>query len=833
MGRETDFLVDTATSRLLLDEDSTITMKDKALVQGILNLVNKSVVPKNLSDFYYGMYDGSVAELQSFLMYGRLDNPEGLPTLYSGNTNIDNTQVIDLLKSIHTEASDVTLSYVDYSVAKGNYAYVLPVLEHTLGFTPTSNIGYVMINDWVYRIADYDFRDMVITREVYNSAAYTYETVVETNSPGINITFNPVDTYDVVETTTTDIVVEDTIKTTTVTVTHTYSSNNTDFIENKLISSDTTSSTIPAGSEESRTTITSETTSRTVSTPSVKSLLGRNQFNIVAGHYDRSGNFIPQALETDSNPNIINIVRYSDICYQIQYALIGTSTPKTEHNFVYFPTRGQLTLYPTNYVVQPSTQLLPVPTAQSQVEDLYPIFILRQNHFGLQDYNVASKEISYTGSEYQVWVHKPSSITEERYNKMSYILGRLGLPLDDILNAISENPDERYISDAFMVLGFSPSDEQAIIPKLLYLTLDFWYTSIQFTPHQNQYTLGYDFLWQDGNFNSRIKVESLTRAVIQGKVTTVGGYTKVIQENSRTYESGTDSDGDIKYTTEYWKEIYVYYQETDDYYIQLYAKNLTVETDVYSSRFDSTLEELHENTLILPLLPRVVNQLEMMEQYDALEASLRIIFYTAIAYTYYVKWYETGVFKAIITVLQLTIAVIGFVTGQIWLGVSILGGLITTALISELSDINSKLGKIFNIVVQAINVFVSAMTLNITGLIATCAELVSLATDVTSFYLDRQYEDLLEQKQTFEDFYASKLEELNAVSEKYATGSSLIDLDFLVKQINEPAQTSYTFDEYYNLTFNTLTNYDLLFTGNYSSMVTDFHTNNLRLNKGI
>ena len=154
--------------------------------------------------------------------------------------------------------------------------------------------------------------------------------------------------------------------------------------------------------------------------------------------------------------------------------------------------------------------------------ETYPIVMLRNGFFSVDEYDKSSKHTD-DGE-----VSRPPTITKERYNDTVEMVSSLGLHLDDLISAYSENPDVDKMQDVFFGLAISPSNESEIISKVLYEIFDFIYDELPPVNYSDMYSASF----KEEPFNAAITWLPKAVEVYAGKVGDVGFCKHTISTSS-------------------------------------------------------------------------------------------------------------------------------------------------------------------------------------------------------------------------------------------------------------------------------------------------------------
>lgn len=237
-------------------------------------------------------------------------------------------------------------------------------------------------------------------------------------------------------------------------------------------------------------------------------------------------------------------------------------------------------IYDTDTNIYPS---ISSPAKQVKDIDMYPVVLLRNNCFNVSDY---AKD-TINGKR------RPISITKQRYEETVDILSSVGIDLDELTKAYSENDQINDVVDAFFMFGVSPADTSPAVSKALWEIFDFVYDTMPFVPmvtsdHQqnNMYSCTFREMpfnavmtWRPSN--SIEKEESIgpvgthkhyiaTQQLVTKKYT-YSTY-KYLNRKSHDYDSGED---------EYLHDVssYIYYETyRNDVLVGTYTDEKTVKT---------------------------------------------------------------------------------------------------------------------------------------------------------------------------------------------------------------------------------------------------------------
>ena len=628
----------------------------------------------------------------------------------------------------------------------------------------------------------------------------------------------------------------------------------------------------------------------------------------------------------DSTDTSINIpLSPKNNAYIVKYEI-----NKVPYSFVYFPHLGK-----ENSINQVFIPTIGVPEeTPTQLVDAMPITVLRNNYFNIDEYDAASPRYIPAGDGRLV-AYKSEKLTKERYKQVEYILNGLNLTVDDVLKGFKENPDEQYLSDAFVVMGITPNDRHHIVSKFLYETIIYFNDLIGIDNTQKSvyfseepYNVNYswtaarrevvnEIIGKVGTYSHEVgETYNVDNTTVKGNVV----YTDLVKGNYHMYSTQCRSTENGEVCNTYW--IGTYYSEYEEkyYYTRVYidddpfdnkkgyyktVKNVIntrvfIKTpskgDAYETRSNLYTEAANSSPLVLkkqitntkcdviwlygfsgqtiigrsytkassagisndnfiiPLFTSVYNKFTPIENLELLERSLRFVMYCAKLHIDKIKYYDYGIFQTFITIIGIVItAVVAYFT---WgTGAAPTASVFFSTLATSMA-IGVAVQVALQIIVQyvsdpylkaalmAITVIVGAIaSYNFTNISMT--ELVLMTgvdlLNTANIYLEDMTIDGMKalqnkikafnkERTNILQRYEDKLKEYEDILKKYEEGITTIDLLNINKVIEDSTDEVYIIDtyNYYDNIYNTYTDYDLLYTGNYDSMVSSSFNNMLQ-----
>ena len=233
-------------------------------------------------------------------------------------------------------------------------------------------------------------------------------------------------------------------------------------------------------------------------------------------------------INYDSKPLTINVNNHTnERCYTVLYDI------STNRTFIW--------IYNTTTNVYPE---LTTPVSKVVGFETYPIVMLRNGFFNVDEYNINSKNTD------DGVVSRPSTITKERYEDTVDMVSSLGLHLDDLIDAYTENPDVGKMQDVFFGLAIAPSNKSEIVSKVLYEIFDFIYDELPPVNFNDTYAASF----KENPFNAAITWLPKEVEIYEGRIGDIGFCKHTI--NDASYRAV----GSVRST---YKALKIYYT-TDD-----------------------------------------------------------------------------------------------------------------------------------------------------------------------------------------------------------------------------------------------------------------------------
>lgn len=604
-------------------------------------------------------------------------------------------------------------------------------------------------------------------------------------------------------------------------------------------------------------------------------------------------------IQISSNDEIVNkgsVIASSNIELISEEHITNTITYKN----ISIPNHNNERQYVVKYIVKsinelkywiynPETNVYPELTTPVQKIigfDMYPIVMIRNSFFNIEDYN--KSEVN--------GVSRPPTVTKERYDDTQLMLSSIGVSLEDLTKSYSENPDIDKIQDAFFMLGISPSDNHPIVSKTLFEMFDFIYDRIPYVSGTSTYSASF----KEDPYNAAIAWIPEYTTITNEVIGSIGDYTHTIRNvvttvNEYTIQTVSLYDSNNKYkkkieiytltelsstygstlteTSNYSTKIVIDYDDkykigttktlssssnenAKDLILKKQITNTTVKT-ITIRNFTSfniirrgvsnggvSLEADDEN-LVIPLPVPVVERLTLLDRTTLLGRSVHLLFY---AFEHqHLEWYETEKFGKFLQFLTIAITVVvtivswGTATNATMTLSSILLGTLKTisigvALQVALKMITTYVDSTFlkmalSVVAMIIAIYIGSGFDNLNAL--TAIQLSEIPVKAFDIYTNDLTSILQQDITNFTNKYSSRTDEYSNLIKELNSGLTASDItEITLNSTNDwfnNTGVSLSPSQFYSTAIDSYKNYDLLYSGLYDSSVHDFVSNKLTL----
>ena len=258
------------------------------------------------------------------------------------------------------------------------------------------------------------------------------------------------------------------------------------------------------------------------------------------------------------------------------------------------------------------------------------------------------------------------------------LLDHLNMDFQQMADAMHDAGNDIHLVDqAVMMMGvpLNSTDETEI--EYLYRFFDWLYNNVPVAAQGSAYRpadqaglfesgygmdtptwLGYGVEWTDADFSTRLRFDSVDRVVKAGSIGPVGTYTAgVLGEYSNELGDllefkpslvGADYTDVLKRSVKYFR-----YQQTESTYVELQLFNPNIRYHI----FDTLGSEgnAFDDKALIPISKAIADQMSKFKVETLYLRSMHFVFNSH--QTQKVSWYETGVFKAFLTIVAVVVTI--------------------------------------------------------------------------------------------------------------------------------------------------------------------------------
>lgn len=260
----------------------------------------------------------------------------------------------------------------------------------------------------------------------------------------------------------------------------------------------------------------------------------------------------------------------------------------------------------------------------------------------------------------------------EEYKTTQKMLEYVNIDFQQMGEAIHENPDIKDVEQAAMVMAVPAKTQHPLEMEYLFeyfksLYLE-GYDADSFNPSggskfsrflaeqrrgKNVITL------QDAGYQMHMDYTSLHIRNRSGKIGPVGTYSNELGSSQKEVKYQVNVDGELETRTRLAevKGRVFRKQVTDTLYEELVVEGLRLRYEIWKgheTKFTADADEL-----LIPLDKAITDQFSLQQREVLLTRSLHLVFNSRV--TQKVKWYQSGIFKAVLVIAAIVIA---FYTGQ-------------------------------------------------------------------------------------------------------------------------------------------------------------------------
>ena len=379
--------------------------------------------------------------------------------------------------------------------------------------------------------------------------------------------------------------------------------------------------------------------------------------------------------------------------------------------------------------------------------------------------------------------------TTEAYKTSKKLVDYIGMDYDTIAEAIDENPDIGDVEQAILMMAVPAVSTNAIECRYLFDYFDSLHAVSNGTTSAAVAGVGSRLFRNAANLNSIVIQDRLFKMALQnagifkrlvaGSIGPVSTHTSAFVVTSEEQTVNTE-DGSSTYTVNSKKHVYKK-QISVGLYEEITVQDLRMVYWVFGE-YTTTADET-DDILLIPI-DRTVSSLYSIGDRETLYArSLHFVFNSRVVTK--VKWYQTGLFKALMLIIAVIITIYnppaGLAALQLTGAALVLAAVVITLVVGELIQ------RAFKLFVKAFGADVATAIAiialiyggyrvfqnggNLTGTWA--SELLQLSSGLQSAALQDRFTDLLEQQDQFNLFVEEQEELLDSARKLLETSNVL------------------------------------------------------------
>lgn len=253
----------------------------------------------------------------------------------------------------------------------------------------------------------------------------------------------------------------------------------------------------------------------------------------------------------------------------------------------------------------------------------------------------------------------PGMETTDKFRSMDRMLSYMFMDFREISDNMAENPDIDDVRQGAMIFGIpfdtEDSDELLYLYRHLRHLYDTTTPVTEVTTGDAQYSIGFT----DSDFRIDLDYAGITLETKTGTLSDVGAVTRAMGTYSYDEEvTKQTSPGETttETVTRTHDTLILRYQETANSYKELTIYNPSMVYFVEGSRAVYVNLNDEEGRLLLPMCKPIIDTFSYNQKERLYLRSLHFVFNSLVVVK--VKWYQTGIFKAFLTVVAVVITVL-------------------------------------------------------------------------------------------------------------------------------------------------------------------------------
>ena len=256
--------------------------------------------------------------------------------------------------------------------------------------------------------------------------------------------------------------------------------------------------------------------------------------------------------------------------------------------------------------------------------------------------------------------------TTAAYKTSRKLVKYLGMDYDEVAAAIDENPDIKDVQQAMLIMAVPANSKDQLECRYLFSFFENLHYSkgnqyksptagaiAQFQRGDSTFLVS-TIVIQDKRFKLSLSNRGVFKKKVVGSIGAIGTYTSGISTETRRQEYTDQETGQVSYEDIPYKYHYYRRQITESLYEELLVVGLQLRYYIIDGHY--TTGDETDDILLIPIDRSITDSYSIPDREKLYSRSLHFVFNSVQIIK--VKWYQRGLFKAIITIVGIVIAVI-------------------------------------------------------------------------------------------------------------------------------------------------------------------------------
>jgi hypothetical protein len=253
--------------------------------------------------------------------------------------------------------------------------------------------------------------------------------------------------------------------------------------------------------------------------------------------------------------------------------------------------------------------------------------------------------------------------TSSLYLQSKKMCKLLGMDFETVADAINDNPDIADVEQAMLMFAVPPVSTEPIENKYLFDYFQTLYTSVGPVSVLDTYNYSYETSTQytivikDGRFKKALGYDGIIKRLKPGTVGEIDTYTSEKGSEIIPYEY-LDNEGTIIQSS-YTIPVYFYRRQIAPGLLEeIEVRNLKMLYFVLNQYF--TTSDVTEDILLVPLDRSITVNYATTDRERLYARAMHMVFNSAVVQK--IKWYQTGIFQAVMLIVAIVVTVLSWGT---------------------------------------------------------------------------------------------------------------------------------------------------------------------------